>query len=208
MALFLVMAYLLGSVPFGLLLALIAGVGDIRKIGSGNIGATNVLRTGNKALAALTVLLDGGKGALIIGLYAFLHPYMPSQDSAPPALFIAVHLCIGLGAVVGHIFPVWLGFKGGKGFATTLGVLLIATPWAGLSACGAWILTAALTRLSSLSALVALASALGVVFVLYGAVPASVVACIVGLVTYKHKDNIVRLWHSTEPRMGAPKEST
>src|SRR5580700_5782587 len=105
--------YLFGSVPFGLLLTRVAGLGDIRAIGSGNIGATNVLRTGNKGLAAATLLLDAGKGAFAVGLFLYLGP----PDAA---------LWAGLGAVVGHLFPVWLGFKGGKGVATGLGVMLVA----------------------------------------------------------------------------------
>src|SRR5665213_2665049 len=110
-----ILGYLAGSIPFGLLLTRMAGLGDIRSIGSGNIGATNVLRTGNKWLAAATLLLDAAKGAVAVGIFRYLGP----PDAA---------LWAGLGAVIGHMFPVWLGFKGGKGVATALGVLL-AVAW-------------------------------------------------------------------------------
>ncbi|WP_022729515.1 glycerol-3-phosphate 1-O-acyltransferase PlsY [Fodinicurvata sediminis] len=135
--------YLLGSLPFGLLLTRIAGLGDIRKIGSGNIGATNVLRTGRKDLAALTLLFDLGKGgaAVLIG-------YNWGPDIA---------LTAGFGAVLGHLFPVWLAFKGGKGVATTLGTLLAVAWPVGLAACASWLLVAGLLRYSSLAALLSLA---------------------------------------------------
>src|SRR5215468_8056150 len=130
------LGYLLGSIPFGLLLTRAAGLGDIRKIGSGNIGATNVLRTGHKGLAAATVLLDGGKGTL--------------------AVLIASHwggeaaILAGCGALVGHLFPVWLAFKGGKGVATSLGVLLALDWRVGLIACATWLIVAFVFRYSSL----------------------------------------------------------
>ena len=136
--------YLLGSIPFGLVLTRLAGLGDIRTIGSGNIGATNVLRTGNKGLAAATLILDSGKGAFA-ALLAGWH-------LSPEAGAIA-----GLFAVLGHNFPVWLNFKGGKGVATTLGVLLAVAWPVGLAACGTWLAVAAILRYSSLAALVALA---------------------------------------------------
>src|SRR5580698_2145429 len=136
--------YLFGSVPFGLLLTRMAGLGDIRAIGSGSIGATNVLRTGNKALAAATLLLDAGKGAFAVGVFLWLGP----PDAA---------LWSGLGAVIGHLFPVWLGFKGGKGVATGLGVLLAAAWPVGVVACAVWLIVAAIARMSSLASLAALA---------------------------------------------------
>src|SRR3984957_4895002 len=140
--------YLFGSVPFGLLLTRLAGLGDIRAIGSGNIGATNVLRTGHKGLAATTVLLDAGKGALAVGVFRYLGP----PDAA---------LWAGLGAGIGHMFPVWLGFKGGKGVATGLGVLLVAAWPVGIAACVAWLIVAAITRMSSLAGLAGLAGTPG-----------------------------------------------
>src|SRR5271165_676655 len=138
--------YLFGSVPFGLLVTRLAGLGDIRAIGSGNIGATNVLRTGNKFLAAATLLLDAGKGALAVGVFRYLGP----PDAA---------LWAGLGAVIGHLFPVWLGFKGGKGVATALGVLLVAAWPVGVAACLAWLIAAVIARMSSLAGIVAMAAA-------------------------------------------------
>lgn len=144
--LFAIFGYLLGSLPFGLVLARLAGHGDIRKIGSGNIGATNVLRTGNKKLALATLILDSGKGAaavLIIQSFAGYH----------------MALIAGLAAVIGHMFPVWLKFKGGKGVATALGMLLAAAPFAGLVSCAIWLATALITRISSLSALIAMLAA-------------------------------------------------
>src|SRR6202790_3003065 len=134
--------YLFGSIPFGLLLTRLAGLGDIRAIGSRSIGATNVLRTGNKGLAAATLLLDAGKGAFAVGLFRYLGP----PDAA---------LWAGLGAVVGHLFPVWLAFKGGKGVATALGVLLAAAWPVGVTACVVWLIVAAVARMSSLASLAA-----------------------------------------------------
>ena len=134
--------YLLGSVPFGLVVTRLAGLGDLRTIGSGNIGATNVLRTGRKGLAAATLLLDGGKGAAAVLIAALWGP-----DMALTAAF---------GAVLGHLFPVWLGFKGGKGVATTLGVFLALSPLLGAACCALWLIFAFLFRYSSLAALLSL----------------------------------------------------
>jgi len=133
--------YLLGSIPFGLVLTRLAGLGDVRAIGSGSIGATNVLRTSNKGLAALTVFLDGGKGAAAVFLGAMYGP-----DTAVLA---------GGGAFIGHLFPVWSKFKGGKGFATFLGVMLAASWPAGLLCCLTWLAVALLLRYSSLATLIA-----------------------------------------------------
>ena len=137
--------YLLGTVPFGLVLTRLAGLGDIRDIGSRSIGATNVLRTGNKGLAAATLLLDSGKGAVAALLF-----------TAPDPI---AGLIAGGCAILGHNFPVWLKFKGGKGVATTLGVLLVVSWPTGLAACATWLAVAAVFRYSSLAALVALAAA-------------------------------------------------
>src|SRR3981189_1762307 len=142
----LVLGYLLGSIPFGLILTKLAGTQDLRSIGSGNIGATNVLRTGHKGLALATLLLDGGKGAIAVLAIGTI--------MAPPAALIA-----GVAAVVGHNFPVWLRFKGGKGVATTLGTMCAAVPLVGLLACVTWLAVAAIFRYSSLAALTALALA-------------------------------------------------
>ncbi|WP_009868997.1 glycerol-3-phosphate 1-O-acyltransferase PlsY [Paramagnetospirillum magnetotacticum] len=186
--------YLLGSVPFGLVLTRLAGLGDIRQIGSGNIGATNVLRTGRKGLALATLLLDGGKGAIAVGLVWVLL----GRDMVPVA---------GFAAVLGHNFPVWLGFKGGKGVATTIGTLLAAAWPVGLACIGTWLVSAAIFRISSLSALIALAASPG--FALYFAGPQYALMC-AGLAVmgfYRHKANIIRLIRGEEPRIGGKKKA-
>jgi glycerol-3-phosphate acyltransferase PlsY len=187
-----VAGYLLGSVPFGLVLTKLAGLGDIRAIGSGNIGATNVLRTGRKGLALATLLLDGGKGAAAALLALWL--------AGDHAMLVA-----GFAAVLGHNFPVWLGFKGGKGVATTLGTLFAVAWPVGLACVGTWLAVAALSRISSLSALVALALSPG--FALYFAGPeyAVMAAGLAVLGFIRHKANIIRLIRGEEPRIGGKK---
>ncbi len=188
--LFLVVGYVLGAIPFGLLLTRGAGLGDIRGIGSGSIGATNVLRTGRKGLAAATLLLDGAKGFAAVVLAAWLARY--------PA-----DLWAGLGAVLGHLFPIWLRFRGGKGVATGLGVLLgVAWPvW--VLCCATWLAVAALARLSSLASLSAFA--LAPVFALAladgGVVKLSLAIGV--LVFARHHANIRRLLAGQEPRIGS-----
>ena len=194
--------YLLGSIPFGLLLTRGAGVGDIRNIGSGNIGATNVLRTGRKGLAAATLLLDGAKGAVAVLIAGNWGPDMA--------------LLAGLGAVIGHLFPVWLRFKGGKGVATALGVL-IAVDWhVGLAACATWLIVAAIFRFSSVAALLAVAAApfyawyLPLLWappnVMGGDLQEAELAAVVALLVWvKHHTNIRRLLRGEEPRIGAAK---
>ena len=186
--------YLLGSIPFGLVLCLLAGYGDIRKIGSGNIGATNVLRTGNKFLAVLTLVLDSSKGAIAVLLALAL--------GDKHAMFGAA-----LGAVLGHNFPVWLKFKGGKGVATTLGTFLALAWPVGLACCASWLVTALITRISSLSALVALA--LAPIFVALFGDPNMIylVGTISLLGWIRHKDNITRLLAGTEPKIGKKKDA-
>lgn len=181
--------YLLGSIPFGLLLTRVAGLGDIRRIGSGNIGATNVLRTGNKALAAATLLLDGAKGAIAILITVW--------SGNPDAAFWA-----GAGAVLGHAFPVWLGFKGGKAVATSYGVLIAAAWPVGLGAGAVWLAIAATTRMSSLAALGSFAVALILAVVLGDATAVKLALVIVVLVFARHHTNIRRLIAGTEPRIG------
>jgi glycerol-3-phosphate acyltransferase PlsY len=201
----LLLGYLLGSIPFGLLLTRAAGLGDIREIGSGNIGATNVLRTGNKGVAAATLLLDALKGAAAVIVSTMLFgPIAP--------------LAAGLGAVLGHCFPVWLKFKGGKGVATTLGSLLALSWPFGVAACVLWLLFAVLFRISSLSALLALASTAllawieaTIEFGLFGrffsaASFAIATTLIVALVIAMHHENISRLRAGTEPRIGGSKK--
>ncbi|MHA1598386.1 MAG: glycerol-3-phosphate 1-O-acyltransferase PlsY [Alphaproteobacteria bacterium] len=187
--------YLLGSIPFGLVLTRLAGLGDIREIGSGNIGATNVLRTGNKALAAATLLLDSGKGAAAALIFTHF-----VADSGSPAGLIA-----GGMAIVGHNFPVWLKFKGGKGVATTLGVLLAVSWPVGLAACVTWALAAFVFRYSSLAALMALSLA-PVYGVLLADMRVALLAAMLALLAiWRHADNIRRLLNGEESKIGNKK---
>jgi len=187
--------YVLGSIPFGLVLTRLAGLGDIRAIGSGNIGATNVLRTGHKGIAALTLLLDALKGtlAVIVG-YAVGARFGLAVDGS---------LIAGLAAFLGHLFPAWLGFKGGKGVATYIGVIGgLAWPGA-LVFCGLWLATALLTRYSSASALAASVATPLALFGL-GHVPEALLALVMTLLLlWKHAGNIKRLLNGEEPRIGA-----
>ncbi len=195
--------YLLGSIPFGLIATRLAGVGDIRKVGSGNIGATNVLRTGRKDLALITLIGDGGKGAAAALIAYWLVARMGQDgDAAATAAAIA-----GGAAFVGHLFPVWLGFKGGKGVATFFGVLLAVAWPAGVLAAGAWLLTAFLFRYSSLAALVAAAAAPLFVFAADLTPIAKVyLAVFMAVLVYiRHWANIRRLMKGEEPRIGANK---
>ena len=196
-----IIAYLVGSIPFGLLLTKMAGHGDVREIGSGNIGATNVLRTGSKKLAALTLLLDAGKAALASQLYYWLLLSLASSDDII-IFHIDKAITLGLFAIIGHCFPVWLKFKGGKGVATALGVLLAAVPYAGLIAAIAWIISAFAFRISSLAALIASTVAPIATFFIYGQDPAIICAIITLLVWIRHKDNIKRIIAGTEPKIG------
>ncbi len=198
---FLFTAYIIGSIPFGLIITKLAGKGDIRTIGAGNIGTTNVLRTGSKPLAALTLLCDAGKAPM-----SFLALILITQECAPEIRNTTTFMCLGLFAILGHCYPVWLKFKGGKGFATTLGVLLAAVPYAGLAACLSWLLTAKITKYSSLSALVAVIVAPIATFFTYGNDPALVCLLITALVFWRHKDNIKRLRAGTESKIGQKKE--
>ncbi len=184
------LAYLLGSIPFGLIVTRLAGYGDIRKIGSGNIGATNVLRTGNKGLAALTLLLDGGKGALAV-LVAARH----GSDIAAVAAVLVV---------IGHLFPIWLRFNGGKGVATAGGVLLAYVWPAGLAGVATWIIVAVLTRYSSLAALstAALAPIFTWFFTGGDIARTGVVLIIAVMVILRHRENIRRLLNGEEGRIG------
>lgn len=187
--------YLLGAIPFGLLLTRFAGLGDIRSVGSGNIGATNVLRTGHKGLAAATLVLDALKGTL-----AVLIGY---RIGALAGLATDASLLAGLGAFVGHIFPVWLNFKGGKGVATYIGVILGLYWPAAIFFCAVWLGVAYLTRYSSLSALVA-SALLPVALAAHGQIPAASLALVMtGLLLWKHTANVKRLLKGEEPRIGA-----
>ena len=184
-----ILGYLLGSIPFGLVLTKAAGLGDIRNIGSGNIGATNVLRTGNKALAAATLVLDALKGLVALLIARWLW----GEDAA---------LVAGVAAMAGHAFPVWLGFNGGKGVATGAGVMLAAAPWLGVTALAFWAAVFAATRISSAAALTACVVA-PVGALLFGDMKLTLFALgLSGLITWRHKANIQRLLAGTEPRFG------
>lgn len=190
LALWALIGYLFGSIPSGVILARIMGLGDLRQIGSGNIGATNVLRTGNKKAAALTLIGDGLKGAIAVLLALSL--------AGPDAAQLAA-----LAAFIGHCFPIWLGFRGGKGVATFLGLVLTLTPIAGLIACGLWLLTARISRFSSLAALVAAGWTPAImVFTGYGST--FLLGLVLAILIYaRHWANIKRLRAGTESRIGA-----
>ncbi len=181
--------YLLGSVPFGLVVTRLAGLGDLRKIGSGNIGTTNVLRTGRRDLVAATLLLDAGKGAVAVLLAASYGP-----DTA---------LMAALGAVLGHLFPVWLKFRGGKGVATTLGVLLALAWPVGLAACATWLLVALVVRISSAAGLVAtVLSPLWAWLIREDLQLVQMCLILAALVWLRHWQNIGRLIRGREPKIG------
>ncbi len=187
-----ILSYLLGSIPFGLVLTKLTGAGDLRQIGSGNIGATNVLRTGRKGLAAATLILDGGKGAVAVLIAQHTQSF-------------EVALIAGLFAVLGHNFPVWLKFKGGKGVATSLGVLLAISWPTGLFACATWLLVAWLFRYSSLAALVGLAVAPIYAWWLVGPQEAWLALILAVLIFIRHHANIRRLINGEESRIGEKK---
>jgi glycerol-3-phosphate acyltransferase PlsY len=187
----LVLGYLLGSVPFGLVLTRLSGGGDLRKTGSGNIGATNVLRTGNKPIAALTLLLDIGKG------YAAVYIALQITDG--------LSVLAGLGAFLGHIYPVWLRFNGGKGVATLLGVVSALIPVAGLIFAVTWLGSLALWRYSSVAGMMAAISVPIAAFAWgeYAMMPMFIGLAL--LVLWKHRSNIERLIAGEEPKIGASK---
>ncbi len=187
------LAYLLGSVPFGVVITRVMGLGDLRKIGSGNIGATNVLRTGNKAAAAATLVLDGAKGAVAVLL---ARAFVGAEDAAQTA---------ALAAFVGHLYPVWLGFRGGKGVATFLGTL-IALAWpVGLAACATWLVGAALTRISSAAALIA-AAVTPLWLWAFGQGQMLILVVVLTILIYiRHAANLARIKAGTEPKIGQKK---
>ena len=229
--------YFFGSIPFGLLLCAAFGYGDIRKIGSGNIGATNVLRTGNKILALITLILDSGKGvSAFILMYAFIKltgdaSGLPISDALPscaavscmvgepcpctndpivadPNSAIALTATIAaFSAVLGHMFPVWLKFQGGKGVATAFGAMLAATPITAAVALLVWIMSVLATKTSSLAALSASLIAPVVTWIFYGDMVGAITAVICTLVWIRHKDNILRLIKGKEPKIGDKKKS-
>jgi glycerol-3-phosphate acyltransferase PlsY len=192
MAQWCVIGYLLGSIPFGVLISGIMGLGDLRKIGSGNIGATNVLRTGNKFAAAATLILDGGKGVVAV--------LIAMTFAAPDAAQLAA-----LAAFAGHCFPIWLQFKGGKGVATFLGILLAIAWPVGVAACLTWLVTAFALRISSLSALVAALLAPIWAAILGFPTISGLATALALLIFYRHGPNISRIVAGTEPKIGASK---
>jgi acyl phosphate:glycerol-3-phosphate acyltransferase len=187
--------YLLGSIPFGVILTRLFGAGDLRQIGSGNIGATNVLRTGRKGLAAATLILDGAKGAVAALLAAQFVPQF--GDSAP--------MLAGAAAFIGHCYPVWLKFKGGKGVATLLG-LSFAFAWPiGLAFAATWLLAVLITRISSLGGLIGSIAAPFTALAIGEHGYVTGLAALVVLVFWRHRENLVRLRAGTEPRIGGSK---
>lgn len=180
-----IIAYTLGSIPFGLLLARLMGYGDLRKIGSGNIGATNAMRTGNKVLGITTLLLDMGKGALAVWL---CQRYYGAEYAPLAALF----------AVLGHVFPVWLKFKGGKGVATALGVFLALNWMLAAIVCSIWLLVFSITRTSSISALVSIGYSSIAAYVVDSYFTALLCLCISSLIVFTHRGNIIRLLGGNE----------
>jgi glycerol-3-phosphate acyltransferase PlsY len=194
--------YLLGSIPFGVIATRLGGAGDVRSIGSGNIGATNVLRTGRKDLALITLLGDGGKGAVAVFIAWLL------TRNAPPQTQAVLTSLAGGSAFLGHLFPVWLKFKGGKGVATFFGTLLAAAWPVGVAAGATWILIALIFRMSSLAALVAAALAPVYALLLGRPHPIAAMALFMAVLIYvRHKENISRLLKGQEPKIGKKKEA-
>ncbi|WP_424832316.1 glycerol-3-phosphate 1-O-acyltransferase PlsY [Ruegeria sp.] len=184
-----VLGYLLGSIPFGLILARVMGLGNLREIGSGNIGATNVLRTGSKSAAALTVILDGAKGAVAI----LLARAFAGEDAAQIA---------AVAAFLGHCFPIWLGFKGGKGVATFMGIWLALDWRVGIACCLTWLVAAAIWRISSVGALVAAAFSIVWILLLTSGSTVALGVILAVLVFWRHSTNLARIKAGTEPKIG------
>lgn len=190
LALALITGYLIGAIPVGVILARVFGLGDLRKIGSGNIGATNVLRTGSRRAAALTLVLDALKGAAPVLIFA---PGPAAQAAA-------------IGAMLGHCLSFWVGFRGGKGVATFLGIMLALAPLAGVAICATWLAGAGLSRISSVGALAATAAAPFWLLLSGGNEAVAVVILLAAWVWLRHAQNIARLLKGTEPRIGGGKQ--
>jgi glycerol-3-phosphate acyltransferase PlsY len=195
MLLALALGYLFGSIPFGLILARLGGKGDVRKIGSGNIGATNVLRTGSKPLAALTLVLDCLKATAAI----LLSQRLFGPDAGPAA---------AAGALVGHLYPIWLGFRGGKGVATLLGILIPLMPVAAIVYAAIWVILLLTIRISSVAGMAAAISAPVMALILGNRILIPLLLGFAVLVVWKHRENIVRLKKGTEPRIGSKTSPT
>lgn len=191
--------YILGSIPFGLIFTKLSGKGDIRKVGSGNIGATNVLRMGNKKLALATLICDALKAVIAISIVAILIDIYRYDEK------MALLLIVGLAAIIGHCYPIWLKFKGGKGVATTLGVLLAAVPFSGMLTCLTWLISAKFGKMSSLAAISAMVCAPAFTYTFYGLYPALINIAISLLVIWRHRENIARIRAGTEPKIGDKK---
>ena len=204
-----IVGYLVGSIPFGLIFTQLAGYGDVRQIGSGNIGATNVLRTGNKGLAAATLVFDVLKGtaATILGplsvwlLYASVD--LSASEAAVAVALAPAAFAAGVAAFMGHVFPVWLGFRGGKGVAVYIGVLIGVAWQAAIAFCAIWLAVAFASRYSSLSALAASFLAPFAAYALHGAMAAGAAALMSIVLIFKHRANIERLMTGSEPKIGA-----
>lgn len=192
LALWAVIGYLLGSIPFGMVLAKVMGLGNLREIGSGNIGATNVLRTGNKPAAALTLLLDGGKGIVAV----LVARAAGGEDLAQIA---------GLAAMIGHCYPVWLKFAGGKGVATFLGIVLALSFPVGVGCCLAWLAAALVTRISSMGALVASVASIPLMLIVGDGSATGIALLLTALIYWRHRENIARIRAGTEPKIGQKK---
>jgi glycerol-3-phosphate acyltransferase PlsY len=187
----LAVGYLLGSIPFGWILTRLAGKGDVREVGSGNIGATNVMRAGGKALGAATLLLDAFKGALAVWLaHIFLPGVVGAEDAA------------AAGALIGHLYPVWLKFRGGKGVATLFGILVALMPSGAVIYAGVWVAVLLVSRISSLAGIAAAASAPVSAAIFSGSIRVALCLAFAFLVIWKHQANIARLRAGTEPRIG------
>ena len=196
-------AYLIGSIPFGLVLCKMAGYGDIRQMGSGGIGATNVLRNSNKVLALLTLILDAGKGAFVVYL---ISEFLIIEESIPQFSFDphTVLMCwVGIMAIIGHNFPVWLHFKGGKGVATTFGTIMVLSPVVAGACFATWLGVAFITRYSSLSALVAFTLSPVWAYLLLGNMILVVTLVLLAILGFwQHRENIQRLRDGTESKIG------
>ncbi|GGG68224.1 glycerol-3-phosphate acyltransferase [Salipiger pallidus] len=183
-----ILGYLLGSIPFGMVLTKLMNLGDLRSIGSGNIGATNVLRTGNKAAAAGTLILDGGKGAVAV----LLARWLAAEDAAQLAGFMAF---------LGHCYPVWLRFRGGKGVATFLGLVLALSWPVGLMSCATWLAAVAMSRISSVGALVAALLSTGWMVLMREYDLTALTLVLAVLIFWRHRSNLARLKQGTEPKV-------